>query len=305
MSVFFTLLDKMLPLYGLVVLGYIAGKYLKVQKDSVAVLLIYVIVPVVVFMAVATTKINSATIGIPLVFFLICCFMSVVTYYLAGFIWKDATRNIVGFIAGSANSGYFGLPVAVALFGSSAVAPVALTVIGTSIYNNSFGFYMVARGRHTTKESLEKLLKLPVLYTFVAGVIASYAGLHFNATYTSIATDFNGAFIVLGMMLVGMGLADIKKFEFDLKFLSVSLIAKFAIWPLVTIGLLALDSHTLKIFDPSIHKILILMAIVPVAANTVSYATVLKTEPEKASLAVFISTLFALFYVPAIAALYF
>ena len=37
------------------------------------------------------------------------------------------------------------------------------------------------------------------------------------------------------------------------------------------------------------------------AANTVAFATDLKAQPEKASLVVFLSTLFGLFYIPLIA----
>ncbi len=40
------------------------------------------------------------------------------------------------------------------------------------------------------------------------------------------------------------------------------------------------------------------MSIVPLAANTVAIATELKTYPEKASVAVLMSTLFALFFIP-------
>jgi malate permease and related proteins len=40
------------------------------------------------------------------------------------------------------------------------------------------------------------------------------------------------------------------------------------------------------------------MAIVPLAANTVALATELKVHPERAAIAVLLSTLFALFYIP-------
>jgi predicted permease len=40
------------------------------------------------------------------------------------------------------------------------------------------------------------------------------------------------------------------------------------------------------------------MAIVPIAANTVAYASFLKAEPERAALIVFTSTIFAIVYIP-------
>lgn len=295
----------MLPIYGLVALGYIAGKYLKIKKEAVATLLIYTITPIVVFTSVATTKLNSATIALPLMIFLISCLIASIVYGLSGFIWKNETRNMVAFISGSANSGYFGLPAGVALFGSRAILPIVLSVVGTTLYLNSFGFFLAAKGRHTTKASLKKLRQLPVIYAFVLGLVISLLHVHLSPIYTGAAANFNGALIVLGMMLVGMGLADIKKFVIDPGLISISLLAKFVLWPGLMLGVILLDKHSFQIFDPSIHKIMVLMAIVPVAANVVAYATVLKTEPEQSSLAVFISTLFALIYIPFIAAVFF
>ncbi len=69
-------------------------------------------------------------------------------------------------------------------------------------------------------------------------------------------------------------------------------------------GVIIADNMVFRIYNPSIHKVMILMSIVPLAANTVAFATELKAQPEKASVAVLLSTLFALFYIPLIASLF-
>ena len=43
---------------------------------------------------------------------------------------------------------------------------------------------------------------------------------------------------------------------------------------------------------------MILMSIVPLAANTIALASDLDVHPEEATIAVFLSTIFALFYIP-------
>jgi len=48
-----------------------------------------------------------------------------------------------------------------------------------------------------------------------------------------------------------------------------------------------------------------LFSIFPIAANKVAFATELKVHPEKAALTVFLSTLFALFYIPLVVSLLF
>ena len=61
----------------------------------------------------------------------------------------------------------------------------------------------------------------------------------------------------------------------------------------------------MHLYNNDIYGILILASIVPLAANTVTWATELKAHPEKAAIAVVISTIFALFYIPLIVGLIF
>ena len=297
MEIFLTLLAKLLPLYALIIVGYLSGKFFKVKKEFIASILIYGIIPVVTFTSVASTQLTVGTLSIPILFFLISSFISIVSLWSAGFFWKDTTKHILAYIAGSANSGYFGLPVAIALYGTNAISIVALAVLGTSLYNNSIGFFLAAKGHHTTKESLVKIVKLPMLYAFFLGILAH--NLAFNlAPYSIVTNFFTDAFTVLGMMLIGVALADMRKFVFDFSFIGFTLLAKFLTWPLVMLGVISLDRSFFHLFNSFTYSIFMLLAIVPVAANMVSYATILKIHPEKTSMAVLISTLAALVYIP-------
>lgn len=304
MDIFLTLLLKLIPLYILIFLGYVGGRYLKFNKETIASLLIDIIVPVVVFTGVATSEISISTISLPILFFVICFLVSMITYSLSGFFWKDSTRNILAFITGSGNTGYFGLPVAIALFGNNVIGIVASAILGTNLYATSVGYYIAAKGQHSAKESLIKVLKLPILYAFIAGALVNVLGFDLGKTYFDAAENFNGAYIILGMMLIGLGLADIRDFKFDFKFIFISFLAKFLLWPLIAITVLFIDTNFFNLYGPDLHKIIILMSIVPLAANVVSYVTILKSHPEKVSLAVLLSTIFALFYIPLVAALY-
>src|SRR5260370_24959173 len=116
MAVFWTLFLKVLPLYLTIGLGYLAGKYLHVKKDIIAPLLIYMIVSIIVFNGTATTPMTLQNISLPCVFFLLCCFICLLFLWISSLIWQDASKNILAFTAGTGNTGYFGLPVVVALF---------------------------------------------------------------------------------------------------------------------------------------------------------------------------------------------
>jgi hypothetical protein len=302
--VFTTLILKIIPLYILIGLGYIAGRYLNASKETVAKLLIFIITPIVIFHSVFTTPIAANVLSLPILFFILCCFICIVTYILTKHIWTDATRNILAFTAGAGNTGYFGLPVALALFGTDAAGLVVLSVLGFVLYENSLGFFITARGHHTVKESIVRVLKLPTIYAFAAALLLNMLGVKLGPIYTDFALLFRGAYTVLGMMLIGLGLSSIKNYAFDFKFVAASFTAKFIVWPIIIFSIIALDKAFFGFFTEQIYKVMILMSIVPLAANTVAFATELKVHPEKAALAVLLSTLFALFYIPLISVMF-
>ena len=74
MEIFLTLLAKLLPLYALIIVGYLSGKFFKVKKEFIASILIYGIIPVVTFTSVASTQLTVGTLSIPILFFLISSF---------------------------------------------------------------------------------------------------------------------------------------------------------------------------------------------------------------------------------------
>lgn len=300
MEIFFTIFAKLVPFYIVILLGFIAGKYLNVKKEIIAPLLIYIIAPAVIFTGGYTIKISYGTLSLPILFFIISSCLSLLIFYLAGFIWKGATRNILALIAGTGNVGYFGLPVAISIFGNSSVGIVALILMGIYLFQNSIGFYLTSRFHYTTAESLKKVLKLPLLYAFFLGLIINALGIKLGRTYFEAFGNFRGAYSVLGMMIIGLGISDIKIYKFDKKFLGISFLTKFILWPLIILAVILFDRQFLNLYDSNIYKIMMLMAIVPFAADAVSYASLLKAEPEKTSLAVLLSTIFALFYIPLI-----
>ena len=303
-EVFLTLILKIIPLYLIILLGFIAGKYLNAKKETLASLLIYIIAPIIVFNGVLTTKISVSALSLPVVFYVLACLTCFIFYKIAGYIWKDSTKNILGFTAGTGNTGYFGLPVAYAIFSQDLIGLVILSLLGFILYENSLGFFITARGHHSTKESLMKVLKLPTIYAFFLGLLVNLSGIQFGQVYVDTIAGFRGAYTVLGMMIIGLGLARISVYKFDFKFTGLAFFAKFIWWPLLVLGVIFIDSLFFNLYDASIHKVMILMSIVPLAANTVAFATELKAQPEKASLAVLLSTLFALFYIPLIVAFF-
>jgi len=84
---FFALLIKIIPLYVLIFLGFFAVKVLKADKDTISQLLVYIIVPVVIFFGAYNVDINLTYLSLPIVLFfgmLLHFFTSLCDWY-AGF----------------------------------------------------------------------------------------------------------------------------------------------------------------------------------------------------------------------------
>lgn len=300
MEVFLLILERLIPLYLLVILGFIAGKFLPVSRNTIAVLLIYLITPLVMFNGLLSLKLSPERVFLPVLFFCICSIVCLSVYRITRAFWRTspATRNLASFAAGNANTGYFGLPVSMAILGPEVMGLVLLIALGFSLYENSVGFFMTARGRHSWQEALSRVARLPALYAFFAGVACSSAGLKLGPLYEELFVHVRGTYSVLGMMMIGLGMAGVSRVSFDWKLVGTTLFTKFLIWPLIGAALVSIDRTWLHWFDPQTHSVFFIMSAVPLAANTVSVAEVLKTEPEKAAVAVLLSTLFALFFIP-------
>ncbi len=104
MDQFFTLLDKIYPLYLIVASGFVAGRFLKADKSTISSILIYIVAPVVVFNGVATAPDNSAYLLLPVIFYMVAFFLSLIFYYVGSLFWKTSERNLLSFIAGSGNT---------------------------------------------------------------------------------------------------------------------------------------------------------------------------------------------------------
>lgn len=305
MNLFFVLLWKILPLYSSILIGFLASRYLAVNREGVAALLIYVIGPMVVFSATMSVKINMAILFLPIFFYL---FSSILAFtYLKMFKnkWTDSTSNILAFTAGTGNTGYYGIALAIIIFEPATANIFIFTILASFLYEATTGFYITAKGTFTARQSLAKVSRLPALYAFSLALILNLSGVSLPASIAEYASQFKIVFSILGMMLVGMGLNGLWKANgFDLQFLRLSLCAKHVVWPLLICGFMLLDKTFFHFLYEDLYKVMFVFAIVPLAGNTVSLAVLLKAQPEKAALAVLLSNVFSIVYIPTLLSLF-
>ena len=300
MDILYLIFIKIIPLYIFVIIGFIAGRYLNINAKGIGKLVIYIIAPFVIFEAITHSNLSLSTFGLPIIIFLMCSLISYFFYKYGKYLYGDARANVLSVVASEGNTGYFGIPIALLLFNQNVFGIYILGTLGVTIFENTVVYYLTARGRYTVKESFNRLKKLPAIYAFLFAIIFLYFELKLPVFMDNFVISMQGAYVTLGMMLIGFGISSIKNLSFDYKFISLSFLGKFVVWPLLMLILVLIDHYLFQFYTIEIYRAFMLLSIVPIAANTVIFATALDVFPEKVSSAVLFSTIFALLYVPII-----
>ncbi|MDG1288026.1 MAG: AEC family transporter [Rickettsiales bacterium] len=299
MDLGFELLLKMTGLYLCIALGFYAARKLEIEGKGISRLLFYIIVPLMFLGGISKAQIEQQYLLLPVFIFLISCTLSLGHYHIARRMFHDKSANILAFTSGNGNLGYFGIPVAALLFEPDVLGIYMMMIIGTMLYETTLGYYITTKGDFSTREALQKMIRLPMLHGALIGLLLSLLETPLPHFLEGFFTAISGAYSTLGMMMVGIALAGVTSLKLDWKFISMAFAVKFIAWPLMVLGLIALDSHVMHLFNEDIHHVALLLSFMPLAVNSVIFATLLEAEPEKMASAVFLSTAFALFFVPA------
>ena len=293
------LIANILPLYALIALGFISGRWLDVNLHSMAIVAIYILAPIVNFGALARMEFTPEYILLPVLLFAASSVIGIVAYNLARATWKNNRANLIGMASVVGNTMYFGLPVVLALLGPEWAGVYALLNLGIFLNEVGLGYYFGARGDATLKGALIKVVKLPVVHAIWLGLLYNLSGFDLPESFLRYWNYAIGAWVFIGMMIIGVALSKLDRLEIDWKLLLNLFIPKFVAWPLVGFSIVLADLYYLQWFTAEVHTMLVIITSVPLAGNLVAYAATLKLHPEKAAAAVLISTILGIFTVPA------
>jgi predicted permease len=285
---------RVLFLISIAGLGWAAGAILKLNPREISSLLIYVISPFAIFVSILQSPADWSYFEYSAGALLTASIAASIAYGLARILWSDSRVNLFSFAGGTGNTGYFGLPLILALFNTKQVAIAVFITIGLNIYEFTFGYFIAAKGTMDTRESLKRIGTLPILYVALLGMIFKGLNIEVGDTVLSNLSNFIGAYSVLGVMMIGITLASYRKVAMDWEFLVAAVGWKYVICPVA--GLLLF--HLLTPVSMEAPAVIALMLATPMAGNTLIVANNLGVHPEKAAFSVMVSTALAIITVP-------
>ncbi len=298
-SVFLSLLGNLLPLYLLIGLGFIAGKLLKTDRHSLASLVIYIFTPIVVFGFIIHLDFDPAYIGLPVIFYAVSVICGLGFLALGRKIYGDNRANLTALCCSMGNTGYFGLPLVLLFFDEKQVAIYIFMMLGGSVFEATIGYYIAARGAFSVRDSLAKLVRFPSLYAIAAGLLVNFSGFEMPEIFWTYWTYFKGAYVVTGMMIIGVALSYVDRLVFGLRFVSLVFAGKYVVLPALMYLFVSADKLYFGWYGDDVHKLMMIISIVPTAANVAAFASQMNLKPEKAATTILIGTIFALVYIPA------
>jgi predicted permease len=246
---------------------------------------------------VVNSELNLRSILLPITTFLLSAFIAFVFIKFSKILALGEEGGMVSFMVGSTNSGYFGIPVAIAIFGSSSQLLAVLASLGYFMYEAVIGQVIIVGRSAKLFNVLIKIIKYPSTISIFLGIVINLLNLNLGAGYNFLASNFRGAFIILGSMLIGIALSELEPKYVNLKAVWVSLFGVHLIRPLVAFGLISLISQ-IQVFTFQELKILWLVALTPIAVNSIALAIQNKADSNTAVVALLISTVLALILVP-------
>lgn len=286
------------PFFGLIFLGFFAGRIFKVPAEGLAwlnIFIIYFALPALFFQLISKTPIEELanwTYVFSTSFSTYCAFA--LAFCIGIYITRGnvAVATIQGMVGGYANVGYMGPGLTLAVLGPKAAVPAALIFcFDVALVFTLAPLLMAFAG--TEKQSPLKLglqiLKKVFLHPFIIATIAGVLGAAFHyeppQAVDTILTFLRSAAAPSALFAMGVTVAlrPLKRFPVELPgLLAVKLIAH----PLIAYLMLGVVGD----FDPVWVATGVLMASLPPAATIYVIAQQYNVYIERASTAVLVGT---------------
>ncbi len=291
-----------IPLFGLVFLGYLAGRLKKIPIEGLAWLnffIVYIALPALIFRLLSDTPVSefantrfliNTTLGTFLIFLLCFC--------IARLLRKAdiPSATVQGFAGAYGNIGYMGPPLAIAAFGPEAGVPVALVFCLDNAMHFTLAPTLMAIGSKKPQRVLSivsgivhKIITHPFILATLAGMACAWMKVQLPTTIDQFLLSLSNAAAPCALFAMGVTAAirPLKRIPVELSYL---IPIKLFVHPLLIYVLITQipDVNYVWVYSA------VLLAALPSATNVFVIAQQYSVWEERASSAVVLSTLCSL-----------
>jgi malate permease and related proteins len=287
----------LIPIFGIFAIGFIGQKKIGFDTKTISTMALYLMSPVLVFRTFYTTTFDLNYLYLALYTFALCFGLIIVVYIVAR-IRKYSNAETCGMVLASSfmNNGNYGTPVVFLIFGTAGLDYAIILMVIQQLVMCTVGVYYAAKGSPEgdgVREAVRAVQRMPIVYGAMIGVLFKILPISLSDSLRQAVDMVADAAIPTIMIVLGMQLAKISIKRLEKEKVSLSLIIKLAVSPVI--------AYILTLFlpvEPMVKQIMIITAAMPTAANTTMYALQFNTEPDFVSSTTLISTLLSLATLP-------
>lgn len=223
-ELFSIFLNVIMPVFGIVLLGYLLGGRLQLQAQTLTRVAYYVFVPAFIFDAISKVKVPLENVLKMVCFIVLTHLLAVLIAGGAGRLMGRSREMIAAFImiAAFGNVGNYGIAVVQFRLGDDALASaiihsVAITIIAFVVCVSAAGW---ARGG--SRGAFSALIRTPALWAVVPALIVSNNDIVIPLMLSRMIALLAGAMIPVMLFALGVQLMEQKRVDFTVDVLVIS-----------------------------------------------------------------------------------
>jgi predicted permease len=299
MASILSLLDLVLPFFGMIALGYFCGKRVKLPAAGLVWMqffLIYVSLPMLFYRLIADKPLSDLTnwpyvIATTLATYVVFALsFTVGLYFTRGNLPQSVMQGVAGAYS---NIGYMGPPLVLAALGPAASAPVVLIFVFDNLLLFSLIPFLMALAGVEKKSMLEtargvawKVVTHPFNIATVLGVLAAVTKLQLPSALDKMTIWLSGAAAPCALFLLGVTVA-IRPMQKMPPEVPALMFIKLIVHPLLILLLLSIVGD----FPPAWVFAGMVMAALPPALNIFVISTQSGVGVERASASILVGTI--------------
>ncbi|WP_312489787.1 AEC family transporter [Sphingomonas sp.] len=291
-------LTQVLPLFGVILLAWGGGKWVPWAPKLISGVLVYALIPLLVIDKVLRADPAELAV-IPPMMFCVAALMALPAHWLSRRHGEDFDPQLLSASFSFFNVAFFGMPVASALFGETAVSTIICAFVGTALYGDTIGYYRVARAKEGRAKAASKALRIPLFYAFVVAVTLKVSGVQSPEAVRAPADLLSTLVSVLGMAVIGFNLAKVRSGETNGRLLARILAVRQVSAIVLVAAALGIEALFVGVLGQREQVLVGLIALFPIAANVSLFASLLGTREKEAATLVALSSVVALALVTA------
>jgi predicted permease len=201
-------INNLFPILLIAGIGYLSGKYLKVDPRSISRLTFYVFSPCLIFNLLTTSQLSSGDMVRMVAFSAAVITLLTITSFLLGKAIRLERKLLAAVVltSMSMNAGNFGLSLNLFAFGEAGLAQASIFFVTTALFTYSVGVMIASLGTASLKQSLLKMLKVPALYAVTLALVFISQGWQFPTALERTTTTLGDAAVPAMLILLGLQL---------------------------------------------------------------------------------------------------